>query len=103
MARILKLWCGTPSVFVDGLAVGYPAGITLTMDESTLLVSALDPTKGTDAVVMVDLASSTQSLFTTGIDKFIEPAGLHRAKTKDVLAWADSTANSTGTVYVLSK
>jgi DNA-binding beta-propeller fold protein YncE len=102
-ARLLKVTGGAASIFVDSLAVGYPAGVALTMDESTLLLSALDPVKGTDAVIMVNLASQKQGLFTTGIDTFLEAAGLHRAKTKDVLAWADSAANNTGTVYVLSK
>jgi sugar lactone lactonase YvrE len=94
---------GAPSVFVDNIAVGYPAGIVLNQAGSLLLVSALDTAKGTDAVLVVDVASSSVTEFTTGIDQFVEPAGLHRAKTADIFAWADSAANNTGTVYVISK
>ena len=40
-------------------------------------------------------------MFTDTIGGFSESAGLHRAKTLNVYAWADSRANGTGTVYVL--
>jgi sugar lactone lactonase YvrE len=103
-ARVLKVSAsGSASVFVDGLAVGYPAGIVFDMAETTLLVSALDAGKGTDAVLVIDVANGRVTEFTKGIDKFTEPAGLHRAHGADVFAWADSTANHTGTVYVITR
>ncbi len=101
-ARVVQInAAGAASVFVDGIAVGYPAGIVLDQAESTLLVSAIDPDKGTDTVLVVDVASRKLSQLSQGIDSFVEPAGLHRAKGADVFAWADSAANNTGTVYVL--
>jgi hypothetical protein len=93
---------GSPSTYVDQIAVGYPAGIVLNQAESVILVSALDTGTGTDAVLVIDVASKNVTEMTAGIDKFVEPAGLHRAHGADVFAWADSTANKTGTVYVLS-
>jgi DNA-binding beta-propeller fold protein YncE len=103
-ARILKVPAsGAPSVFIDGLAVGFPAGIVFDMAQTTLLVSARDTEKGTDAVLVIDVGAASATEFTTGIDKFVEPAGLHRAHGADVFAWADSRANQTGTVYVITR
>jgi sugar lactone lactonase YvrE len=103
-SRVVKVTAeGTASVYLDNLSVGYPAGIVLNKAESTLLVSALDPTKGTDAVLAIDVASQAVTEFSAGIDLFVEPAGLHRAKSTDIFAWADSAANKTGTVYVITQ
>jgi DNA-binding beta-propeller fold protein YncE len=103
-ASIYKLpMSGTPTVFVDNIAVGYPAGIVLNMAESELLVSALDPSKGTDVVLTIDVESAAVTPFSTGIGGFVEAAGLHRAHGADIFAWADSRANHTGTVYVISR
>lgn len=94
--------------FVTGLRVGYPAGIALTLDESQLLVSGLDPVTGTDAVYIYDVVDPTivgtlafppEIAFGT----FTEPAGLHRARNRETFAWADSRAGGTGTVFVISK
>jgi DNA-binding beta-propeller fold protein YncE len=93
---------GAPAIFVDNIAVGYPAGIVLDQAESVLLVSALDLTMGTDQVLTIDVASASVSSFNTGIGNFVEAAGLHRALNADIFAWADSRANHTGTVYVIS-
>jgi DNA-binding beta-propeller fold protein YncE len=103
-AQIVKVTAsGSTSVFLAGISVGFPAGIVMNQAESELLVSAIDQTSGTDAVLVIDVASTKVSEFTTGISKFIEPAGLHRAHGADIFAWADSKAQETGTVYVISK
>ena len=103
-SRILKVThAGAASVYIDNIAVGFPAGIVFNQSESSLLVSARDTAKGTDAVLVIDVASGEVSEFSTGIDKFVEPAGLHRAHGADVFAWADSTADKLGTVYVITK
>jgi hypothetical protein len=102
-ARIIRIANGVASVFLDGLSVGYPAGVVVSMDDSLLLLSALDPITGTDTIAIIDKASKNLASVNAGISAFTEPAGLHRAKTKDVFAWADSTANQTGTVYLVSR
>ena len=101
-AQVISARDGTGSLFVDGLGVGYPAGIAIAQDESAILVSGLDPNKGTDVVYRIEIASKALQTNSKGIDTFNEPAGLHRAKNQDIYAWADSRANG-GTVYVLSK
>ena len=55
---------------------------------------------------VVDLTTGKQSMFKgdadTDITKFQEPAGLHRARNKDVFSWADSTAGKSGTVFKIN-
>jgi hypothetical protein len=101
-ARVIKVTGSTPQVMHEGLKVGFPAGIALSQDDSVVLVSAVDPVLGTDVVVRVNVTTNEQSSFNTGIENFEEAAGLHRAANAEVYAWCDSTANGTGTVYVLT-
>jgi hypothetical protein len=100
-AGIIAVSDGKPSVFVERIGVGFPAGITTTRDESKLVVSGLDPATRTDVVYFVDVGSGELSALTDTVGAFHDPAGLHRAHDTDVFAWADSRANDTGTVYVL--
>jgi len=95
---------GTVSQFATGFSVGFPAGLAITKDNSTLLVSGIDASKGSDVVIGVSLADATsRKTFSDTINQFSEAAGLHRARNAEVYAWADSQAQSTGTVYVLTK
>ncbi len=100
-ASVIKVEAGVAEVVMEGLGVGHPAGAALTADESTLLVSGLDVGRGTDVVYKIELASKNMSSITDVIGDFRESAGLHRARGKNVFAWADSNANGTGTVYKL--
>jgi DNA-binding beta-propeller fold protein YncE len=100
-ARVLRLRNGKLEGFVEEIAVGFPAGITLTRDDATLLVSGLDVNTKHDVVYYVKVASGAITRLTKTVGAFSEPAGLHRAHDADVFAWADSEANATGTVYVL--
>lgn len=99
-ARIVRVVGGKATVVLGNLAVGYPAGIALSPDQSSLYVSALDPLAGGDAVLRFDIASSQVDSTNAGINQFVDAAGLHRAANAPVYAWADTTANSTGTVLV---
>ena len=101
-ARVIQVANNTATVFQEGLKVGFPAGIALSQDESVVLISAVDPAKSTDLVVKVNLATKELSTFSTGIDAFEEAAGLHRAANAEVYAWCDSSANGSGTVFVLT-
>jgi hypothetical protein len=82
--------------------VGFPAGIALSQDDSAILVSALDPATRTDQVVRIDLVSKQQATVNMGIGTFEEAAGLHRAANAEVYAWCDSTAEGSGTIFVLA-
>jgi sugar lactone lactonase YvrE len=99
-ARVVRVSGGKTKVVLSDLAVGYPAGIALSPDRSSLYVSALDALGGGDTVLRFDLASSHVDSTSAGIDQFVDAAGLHRAANAPVYAWADTTANDTGTVLV---
>lgn len=101
-ARVIRVRKGRASAFVEDIGVGFPAGITLTRDDSTVLVSGLDPATRRDVVYFVDSTSARIKRLSKTVGAFAEPAGLHRAHDADVFAWADSEANDTGTVYVLT-
>jgi sugar lactone lactonase YvrE len=102
-AQLLKVTAGTVSVVIADMAVGYPAGVALSKDETAILVSALDPATQTDIVIHYDLTANTQSVFNTTISAFSESAGLKRARNVDTFVWADSHANGGGTVYIVNK
>jgi sugar lactone lactonase YvrE len=106
LASVLLVKGGTATAIASDLPVGYPVGIALTMDDSALFVSGLDPATLTDVVYRIDIATKAQSRFTGSgsidISKFEESAGLHRAKNANVFAWADSRANTAGTVYLVT-
>ena len=101
-AQVISASNGTGTLLIDAIGVGYPAGIALAQDESAILVSGLDPQKGTDVVYRFEISAKALTKNDKGIDTFNESAGLHRAKNQDIYAWADSRANG-GTVFVLSK
>lgn len=88
---------GTATTFLTDLKVGYPCGVALSQDEQTLLISALDKDKATDVLLQIDIGNGmSKDPVTMGIDTFYESAGLHRAKGKNVFAWADSSAGPQG-------
>jgi hypothetical protein len=92
---------GTPSMLVENLTVGYPMGLALTADDSTLFVSGINPDDSTSQIVIVDVASGTTTVFGDVVGANDDSAGLHRAKDLDVFAWAGISggAMGTGTIY----
>jgi hypothetical protein len=104
-AAVLKVSGSTVTSLLADLKLGYPAGLALSQDESTLLISALDKVTGTDAVIRYAVAGAGMPEYVVagGIDQYSESAGLKRARNVDTFIWADSAANSGGTVYVINK
>jgi sugar lactone lactonase YvrE len=98
-ARVLRVRDEEVSVLVSEIGLGFPAGVALTSDDATLLVSGLDPQTKHDVVYAVSLASRKVGRVTQGISSYSESAGLHRAHDVNVFAWADSQAKGSGTVY----
>lgn len=101
-ARVIRVTKGTADTFIEGIGIGFPAGITLTRDDATVIVSGLDPATKRDVVYFVGAADKKIARLSKTVGQFHEPAGLHRAHEADVFAWADSQANDNGTVYVLT-
>lgn len=100
-AALIKIEDGAAERFVEGLGVGFPAGVAVPTDASVVLVSGLDPVSKRDRVFLVDPKSGALSVITEPFDDFTQPAGLHRAHDTNTFAWADSEANGAGTVYTL--
>jgi hypothetical protein len=105
ISQLIKVDGSAATVFTANIPVGFPAGVALTKDESSVLVSGFDTTAGSDIVYAIPVSngSDTSQTFNTTINQFSESAGLHRAKNLDTFAWADSQAGGMGTVYVLTK
>lgn len=76
----------------SGLDFGYPAGISLDLAGSLLLASCKDG-GGHDQVNAITLATAAMATFNTTIGANTSGGGLHRAATKDVFSWADTTAH----------
>jgi DNA-binding beta-propeller fold protein YncE len=107
LGQVIKVGAGQSAgtaLQTGDLQVGYPAGVALSADNTALLVSAFDPSKGTAAVARIVLASPTPAYAApAAIANNIESAGIHRARCAANFVWADSLAGGSGTVYALSK
>lgn len=87
--RVLKLAGGQITTIARSIRLGNPAGIALTRDGSTLLVSSLAPLAGTAQVLLVDTATLATSTFDDVIGANRAAGGLHRGLRTSVMAWAD--------------
>ncbi len=88
---------------LDDVRLGNPAGLALTLDESTLLLSAIQENSNRDEVIVVDLASLQTSFITDVVGRnHNDSGGLHRARYSDVYSWADSGVHKTGNVYTVA-
>ncbi|MFO0576691.1 MAG: hypothetical protein U1A78_22015 [Polyangia bacterium] len=101
-ASIYRIKDGAATLVAGDLRSGYPAGIALSHNGGTLLVSGRDRTLGTDVVYRIALDTNTVSQFAMGIADNTDAGGLHRARSADVFSWADLTAGGTGLVYRIS-
>jgi sugar lactone lactonase YvrE len=98
-AAVMSLREDEVETVIDGIGAGPAAGIAVTLDASTLLVSGLDPESRRDRVYVLDTKSSKLAQIVEPFDSFSRAAGLHRAHNANVFAWADGEANDWGTVY----
>jgi hypothetical protein len=99
-AGIVLIKDGQASIFATGFVTGYPAGIALTADEKSLIISGQGPDHS-DTVYIVDVANpKAPPLVVT--DKFSafqdSSAGLKRAHDSNTFIWASLAANG-GTIY----
>jgi sugar lactone lactonase YvrE len=101
--RVLRVAGGTatPLAGLSDVVLGQPAGLALSGDGKSLLVSSLDPGRGTAQVLIVDIAAGTSRVFDDVIGKNHGAGGLHRSPDGGAYAWADSTAAARGGVYRL--
>ncbi|CAN5638376.1 hypothetical protein BH10CHL1_BH10CHL1_10020 [soil metagenome] len=96
LGTVFRITGGQVEVLTDHVHLGKPAGITLTLDESLLLISALDVNTGGSQVLVIDLQTLQQGIVNKVIGVNHASGGLHRAHHRDVMAWADLTAGTAG-------
>lgn len=99
-AGIIRIRDGAASVFATGFATGYPAGIALTKDEASLIVSG-EGADRSDTVYVIEVAQPEHdpTVVTADFSAFQDAsAGLKRAHDDNTFAWA-SLADGGGTVY----
>lgn len=101
--RIIHVAGGSASELMSNLWLGKPAGISITSDESTLVVSALNPASATDQVLLINLASRGVTTFTKDIGQNSAAGGVHRSRNSDTFSWADLRGSvGSGTVYTIT-
>jgi hypothetical protein len=99
-AGIVLIEDGQASIFATGFVTGYPAGIALSLDEKSLVVSGQGPDRS-DTVYVVDvLHPKTPPTVVTDVFSAFQDAsaGLKRAHDSNTFIWASLAANG-GTIY----
>ncbi len=81
---------GEPVVLADGIHLGTPAGVAITPDEATVMVSSLSDA-GTSQVLLVSRIDGSTAAFDDVIRENTSSGGLHRAVDEPtVFAWVDA-------------
>ena len=96
---VFKIAGGTATKIVERVRVGRPAGLALTQDDGVLLVSALQPDRPSDQVLLVKLDTLQTGAVTKVIGENQQAGGVHRARNRNVFAWSDLTSGGQGKVY----
>jgi hypothetical protein len=102
-AGVVLLERGAARVFATGFATGFPAGIALTLDESTLIISGQGPDRS-DTVYLVNVAHPEQAPtpVTAAFSAYQDSsAGLKRAHGENTFIWASLSADG-GTVFKIT-
>ena len=99
LGSVFRISGGAATQIAGDLKLGDPGGVALTLGDGVLLVSTIDRDKGTDQVLLVDLASMQTGLVTKVVEANRAGGGVHRARNKNVFSWADRTAGGPGAVY----
>ena len=104
-AALLKVKDGQIELLLEGIRLGYPAGLSLDKAETTLLASGLANDADTSVVHALDLTTMQAGQVSDGIGHNSESGGVHRAHNANVFAWANSDGSehepAGGNVYVL--
>jgi DNA-binding beta-propeller fold protein YncE len=99
-AGVVLIEGGAASVFVTGFETGYPAGIALTTDEKTLIVSG-QGADSRDKVFVFDVTTRTGSVIEADFSSSqLSSGGLKRSRGENTFVWS-SLAFGGGTVYTI--
>lgn len=97
MGSVVRIENGAVEIIAEHVRTGQFPGAALNLDESALLVSALDAQKDSAQVLVTVLASGDHVIVNKVIAANTGAGGLHRAQAANSFAWADSTDG--GRVY----
>ncbi len=90
LGSVFRVMGTTVTKIADKVRLGSPAGTALTLNDSLLLVSAMDATSGNDQVLLINPVSLQTGLVTKVVEANHESSGgLHAAYNQPLLAWAD--------------
>lgn len=90
---------GEPAALTEGIHLGTPAGVSMTPDEATVMVSSLSDA-GTSQVVLVAREDGSTTTFDDVIRMNVGSGGLHRASgNPQVLSWCGVSGGAGGGVY----
>jgi sugar lactone lactonase YvrE len=99
LGSVFRITGGNVETLVARVRTGDPAGIALTLDESLLLVSAVETNVDSSMVLVIDLATGRLGVVNQVIGANIGSGGLHRAQHSNLLAWCGVTTGGEGIVY----
>jgi sugar lactone lactonase YvrE len=99
LGSVFRITGGNVETLVARVRTGDPAGIALTLDESLLLVSAVETNVDSSMVLVIDLATGRLGVVNQVIGANIGSGGLHRAHHSNLLAWCGVTTGGGGIVY----
>jgi sugar lactone lactonase YvrE len=102
MGKVFTITSDKIAVLVENVHTGKPAGIALTKDGSTLLVSSYQSNSKYDQVLVVNTATGASSIVTDVVGLNKDAGGIHRAHNLNVFSWCGLTAGDTGRVYRVS-
>jgi sugar lactone lactonase YvrE len=100
LSSVYQVDSGTPTEIAGGIRVGYPAGISISQDGKTLLVSGQDATLGTATVYRINVDTREVSSVNAGLENNPDAGGLHRARNSDVFSWCGVTVGTGGSGLV---
>ncbi len=89
---VFRIADGVVTVLADDVSLGTPAGVALTPDDATVMVSSLDASHHSQ-VLLLDAATGARSTFNDTIGANTGSGGLHRAQAAgDRFIWCGVTA-----------
>jgi DNA-binding beta-propeller fold protein YncE len=99
MGAVLRIKDGAVDKIASDVRMGGQyAGLALTLDETTLMVSSLDNIAGTAQVLVINLSTLQTSIVNDVIKENKGAGGLHRAHKANIFAWNGLSAGSGGGV-----
>lgn len=87
---VFRIIDGKVEQIADYFRTGPVVGATLTLDQSLLLVSALDAGYDSAQVLAINLATGDKLAINKGIARNFGSGGVHRAHNRNIFAWADA-------------